>query len=89
MFRTLVVFITQFQTISSSMQNKQHKHHLMSVVRHEGWQKHRIRGLEVSITPYIARIRNDDDIPQPLERHAEELYPQVVPWEQSGMGRKN
>ena len=61
----------------------QHKHHLMSVVRHEGWHAAQDCMAGSINNSYIAVIRNDDDIPQLWKDMAEELYPpSAVPWEQ-------
>ena len=58
-------------------------HHLMSVMRHEGWHAAQDCMAGSIHNSYIAVIRNEDDIPQLWKDMAEDLYPpQAVPWEQ-------
>ena len=58
-------------------------HHLMSVVRHEGWHAAQDCMAGSIHNSYIAVIRNEDEIPQLWKDMAEDLYPpQAVPWEQ-------
>ena len=58
-------------------------HHLMSVVRHEGWHAAQDCMAGSIHNNYIAVIRDEDDIPQLWKDMASDLYPpSAVPWEQ-------
>ena len=58
-------------------------HHLMSVVRHEGWHAAQDCMAGSIHNSYIAVIRNEEDIPQLWKDMAADLYPpNAVPWEQ-------
>lgn len=58
-------------------------HHLMSVVRHEGWHAAQDCMAGSIHNNYIAVILDDETIPQIWKDMATDLYPsQAVPWEQ-------
>ena len=59
------------------------KHHLMSVMRHEGWHAAQDCMAGSINNTFIAVIRNSDDIPQIWKDMAADVYPaDALPWEQ-------
>ena len=59
------------------------KHHLMSVMRHEGWHAAQDCMAGSIDNTYIAVIRDSDDIPQLWKDMASDIYPpSALPWEQ-------
>ena len=59
------------------------KHHLMSVMRHEGWHAAQDCMAGSIDNTFIAVIRNSDDIPQIWKDMAADVYPaNALPWEQ-------
>ena len=59
------------------------KHHLMSVMRHEGWHAAQDCMAGSINNTFIAVIRNSDDIPQIWKDMAADVYPaNALPWEQ-------
>ena len=59
------------------------KHHLMSVMRHEGWHAAQDCMAGSIDNTFIAVIRNSDDIPQIWKDMAADVYPaSALPWEQ-------
>ena len=58
-------------------------HHLMSVMRHEGWHAAQDCMAGTIDNSYIAVIRNDEEIPELWKEMARRTYPvSAVPWEQ-------
>ncbi len=58
-------------------------HHLMSVMRHEGWHAAQDCMAGSIDNTIIAVIKNDEDIPQLWKDMAADVYPDsVLPWEQ-------
>ena len=59
------------------------KHHLMSVMRHEGWHAAQDCMAGSIDNTFIAVIRDSDDIPQIWKDMAADVYPAgALPWEQ-------
>ena len=59
------------------------KHHLMSVMRHEGWHAAQDCMAGSIDNTFIAVIRDSDDIPQIWKDMAADVYPaNALPWEQ-------
>ena len=59
------------------------KHHLMSVMRHEGWHAAQDCMAGSINNTFIAVIRDSDDIPQIWKDMAADVYPAgALPWEQ-------
>ena len=82
-FNTRGVYHTVTNNFFLNAKYMQKPHHLMSVVRHEGWHAAQDCMAGSIHNSYIAVIRNADDIPQLWKDMAQELYPaSAVPWEQ-------
>jgi len=82
-FNTRGVYHTVSNNFFLNARFMQKPHHLMSVIRHEGWHAAQDCMAGSIDNTFIAVIRNSDDIPQLWKDMAEEIYPEsVVPWEQ-------
>ena len=76
-----------YHTVSNNFYLNDHfmnkSHHLMSVMRHEGWHAAQDCMAGSIHNNFIAVIRNDEEIPEMWKEMARRTYPSIaVPWEQ-------